>query len=241
MATPRLRGALALEFAVAAGGAMVLVNTVVLIRATFGLDDSAVALALASFGAGSILAALGLQRILSVLSDRSAMLFGAVLMLAGLATGPWLATFSALLPVWAVMGFGFSLSQMPIGRLLVRSAHPADRPALYAAQFALSHAGWLVAYPLAGWIGATYGLDAAFAAMTALGLGAFLVALVLWPADDPTLLDHRHDGLPADHPHWIEHRPMSGQHHRHAFVIDALHPRWPPAGRTNGLTGNPKN
>ncbi len=34
------------------------------------------------------------------------------------------------------------------------SGHPEDRPFLIAAQFALSHAGWLVTYPLAGWLGA---------------------------------------------------------------------------------------
>ncbi len=227
MATPRLRGALALEFAVAAAGAMVLVNTVVLVRAGFGLGESAVALALAAFGAGSILAALALQRILAHLSDRGAMMLGAVQMLAGLACGPWLGSLGTVLPVWAVMGFGFSLSQMPIGRLLVRSAHPPDRPALYAAQFALSHACWLVCYPLAGWVGATFGLDAAFIALTALGLAGLVAAVAVWPATDPSALEHDHDGLPPDHPHLAEHRPQSGRGHRHAFVIDALHPRWP--------------
>lgn len=50
----------------------------------------------------------------------------------------------------------------PSGRLLRRSAHPEDRPAVFAAQFALSHACWLLTYPLAGW------LITAFGAMPAL-------------------------------------------------------------------------
>lgn len=45
---------------------------------------------------------------------------------------------------------GYSAMLTPSGRLLRRSAHPEDRPAIFAAQFALSHACWLVAYPLAG-------------------------------------------------------------------------------------------
>ena len=58
-----------------------------------------------------------------------------------------------LLPLWFVIGVGSSLAQTPAGRLLRRSSHAEDRPALFAAQFALSHACWLVTYPLAGWLG----------------------------------------------------------------------------------------
>ena len=54
LATPRLRGLLALNLAVAAAGAMVIVNTVVLVQAEFGLSQRATALALAAFGGGSM-------------------------------------------------------------------------------------------------------------------------------------------------------------------------------------------
>ena len=64
LATPRLRGLLAVNAAVAAAGSMVFVNTVVMVQAGFGLTQSAVALALASFGAGSMVAALVLPRLL---------------------------------------------------------------------------------------------------------------------------------------------------------------------------------
>src|SRR4051794_11519787 len=64
LATPRLRGLLALNLSVAAAGAMVIVNTVVLVRSILGLTDSDVAVALAAFGFGSMLAALVLPRVL---------------------------------------------------------------------------------------------------------------------------------------------------------------------------------
>ncbi|MBA3325153.1 MAG: hypothetical protein H0T41_07805 [Rhodobacteraceae bacterium] len=48
LATPRLRVLLALSLAVAAGGAMVIVNSVVIVRGTFGLGDREVAPALAA-------------------------------------------------------------------------------------------------------------------------------------------------------------------------------------------------
>ena len=70
LATPRLRGLLALSVAVAAAGAMVIVNTVVLVKVRFGLGDREVALALAAFGAGSMLAALTLPRLLERMPDR---------------------------------------------------------------------------------------------------------------------------------------------------------------------------
>jgi hypothetical protein len=55
-ATPRLRGLFTLNIGVAAAGAMVMDNTVVMVQSDFSLSQSSVALALAAFGGGSILA-----------------------------------------------------------------------------------------------------------------------------------------------------------------------------------------
>uniref|UniRef100_UPI0035B3BBC4 MFS transporter n=1 Tax=Tabrizicola sp. TaxID=2005166 RepID=UPI0035B3BBC4 len=149
--TPRLRGLMVMEAAVAAAGAMVYVNTVVLVQARLGLGEESVALAFAGFGGGSMLAAFLLPRILSRLADRPVMIGGAALMVAGVALVPLVGSLSALIMLWALIGFGFSLTQTPIGRIINRSAREADRGAVFAAQFALSHACWLVTYPLAGW------------------------------------------------------------------------------------------
>ncbi|HYZ26556.1 MAG TPA: hypothetical protein VE597_06590 [Geminicoccaceae bacterium] len=54
----------------------------------------------------------------------------------------------------------------------------------YAAQFALSHAGLLFTYPLAGWLGATAGLPVAFAVLGLIAAGAVLLAIRLWPRHD---------------------------------------------------------
>src|SRR5215216_1709242 len=74
LATPRLRGLLALNLSVAAAGAMVIVNTVVVVRGLLGRPDSDVALALGTFGGGSMIVALVLPRLLERLPDRSIML-----------------------------------------------------------------------------------------------------------------------------------------------------------------------
>jgi H+ antiporter protein len=228
LATPRLRGLLALNLAVAAASAMVIVNTVVLVQAQFGLNQRATALALAAFGGGSMLAALLLPRLLDSIPDRRAMLTGACILVAGLLLGNVVHSYALLLPLWFVLGLGYSLTQTPSGRLLRRSSQPEDRPALFAAQFALSHACWLITYPLAGWLGAKAGLPATFVALAALAAFAVVAAMGLWPAHDPDEIEHIHDGLDKTDPHLAGAvRLGGGYRHRHTFVIDSHHPEWP--------------
>ncbi|HPE58746.1 MAG TPA: MFS transporter [Thiolinea sp.] len=224
LATPRLRGLLAINFAVAAAGAMVIVNTVVIVKSGFGLGEAQVAWALAAFGGGSMIAALSLPKLLEQVPDRPVMITGAAALVAGTAIGALIPSFTMLLPLWFVIGFGYSVAQTPSGRLLRRSAHAGDRPAIFAAQFALSHACWLIAYPLAGRFGAGMGLPATFVLMSLIGLGGVQLALRLWPAGDPSDIAHDHPDLPPDHPHLREHGTTD---HHHALVIDDLHRHWP--------------
>lgn len=221
--TPRLRGLLLMEAAVAASGAMVYVNTVVLVRDRLGSGEQAVALAFAAFGAGSMLAAAFLPRILSRFPERPVMLGGAALMVAGVAAVPLVGLLGGLMGLWAVIGFGFSLTQTPIGRIINRSAHEADRGAVFAAQFALSHACWLMTYPLAGWVGSAAGMSVAAYVLAGIGVAGLLAALVFWPSRDLQVIAHAHPDLPDGHPHLLEH----GVSHVHRVVIDDLHPRWP--------------
>jgi MFS family permease len=80
LATPRLRALAAIDLALAAAGAMVIVNTVVIVQGRFGLDESRTALLLAINGAGSMLAALTLPRLLDRLPERRVMLTGTALL-----------------------------------------------------------------------------------------------------------------------------------------------------------------
>jgi MFS family permease len=222
--TPRLAGLLAVTLAAAAGSAMVIVNTVVIVKG-MGRTQQDVALALAAYGGGSMLAALLLPRILKTVADRTVMLAGAAILASALAAFSVAAlTWSMLLAGWLVMGLAYALSITPGGRLLRRSSSEADRPALFAAQFALSHVCWLVAYPVAGQIGASVGMPVAFAALAGLAVIGVVLALWGWPRQDPAMVVHEHPELPADHPHLLEHGRIG---HRHAYVIDDLHSHWP--------------
>ena len=181
---PRLRGLLALSLAAASAGAMVIVNTVVYVRDRLGGSDSDTAIAFAASGAGSMIVALLLPRLLVRVPNRPVMLGGGAVLGLGLLLGLAEPGFVALLPVWFVLGAGASLILTPSGLLLRRSAPEGDRPAIYAAQFALSHACWLIAYPLAGWIGRSLGLPAAFAILAAVTMASTVLATFLWPARD---------------------------------------------------------
>lgn len=229
LATPRLRGLLALTLTAAAASAMVIVNTVVIVKG-MGLSQRDVALTLAAFGGGSITAALTLPRILDRIADRTVMLAAAAVLTLALAAlaaitaimQPGPAYWHVLLGGWLVLGVAYSASVTPSGRLLRRSANADDRPALFAAQFALSHVCWLVCYPLVGQLGARVGMEAAFGAMAVLAAIGTLVALRIWPANDPDVIAHEHGDLAADDPHLAVH-----SHGEHPYVIDRRHPKWP--------------
>lgn len=232
LATPRLRGLLALNLAVAAAGAMVIVNTVVVVQAILHRPQDDVAVALGLFGGGSMVAALLLPRVLDRLADRAVMIPSAALLglvLIGFAGESWGngIGWAALLTTWLVLGIGYSAAQTSTGRLLRRSASAEDRPAVFAAQFALSHAAWLVTYPLAGWMGATVGMPTTLAALGLITLAATAAAVLLWPSDDPEAVEHAHPELDPSHPHLTA---AHGHRHAHAYVIDDLHHHW-PSGR----------
>ena len=233
LATPRLRGLLSLTLTAAAVSAFVIVNTVVLVRAGYGLGNSSVALALAAFGTGSMLAAFALPRLLGMIAERSLMIGGAFL-LAVLTLGhgfymqvAGLASWPVFLSIWAVSGALYSVILTPGGRLLRRSSNDADRPALFAAQFSLSHATWLLTYPVAGFVGQAYGLSVAMLVLGLIAVIGVAAAVVFWPVGGAADLLHEHADLPTDHPHFQEHATQ-GKRHAHAFVIDAEHDSWPP-------------
>ena len=84
-----------------------------------------------------MLAALLLPGLLDRLPERRVMIAGALTMIGALLAlalsirimGP---DWAALLIAWAIIGIGYSTVLTPSGRLLRRSAHPEDRPAVFA-------------------------------------------------------------------------------------------------------------
>ncbi|MGC0418011.1 MFS transporter [Embleya sp. AB8] len=247
-ATPRLRALLALDLAVAAAGAIVFVDTVVVVHDHFDRPASAVSLALGAYGAGSMSAALLLPRLLRRFADRAVMLAAALALpvilacVAGLtATAPGAWTWSLLLSAWAAIGAASSAVLTPGGRVLRRSAADPDLPAAFAAQFSLSHGCWLLTYPLAGRLATAAGLPVTAIVLAVVASAAGTVAATTWPTHDPLRLAHVHADLPADHPHLTDAvHSAAGPRHDHHYVIDRHHHRWPEEASTTRRPRRPR-
>lgn len=187
----RLRSLLALNLVVAAPTALVLVNTVVYVRDVLHRPDTDLALALACFGVGSMIVALSAPKVLDRFGDRAVMLTGAGVIpfvLAGAAAltllgvpgaGWWL-----LLGLWFLLGAANSTILTPSSRLLRDASTEETRPYVFTAQFSLSHACYILTYPLAGWVGAVAGLGWAAVALTIIAVTASAGAFVSWPRHD---------------------------------------------------------
>lgn len=184
-----LRGALLINLGVAAAGAFVLVQTVEVVRGTFALGSWAVPVALAALGGGSMLTALALPRVLAVRSERTVMLAGAATLVAATALVPAVLAAPAyvglvvLCVLWALMGGAWAAAETPVGRLIQAEVHTRDLPAAFAAQFSLTHACWLVTYPLAGWLS---GLATTAWTLSAIGFASLCAAAVVWRASPST-------------------------------------------------------
>jgi MFS family permease len=225
--TPRLRALCALYLGVSAASAMIIVNTVIYVKENLALTSTDVAAALAAAGGGSMIAALTLPKVLDKVADRPVMLMGGAVMAVGvflISSGP---QFPQMLGVWFLIGLGWSLVQTPAGRVVNRSSSAADRSAFFSAQFAISHACWLLFYPIAGQL--------------------TVLAARLWPRDDAVVLVHEHQSVEHSHEHsHDEHHDHEGNHaglnadephthvhahaavrHSHAYVIDDHHASWP--------------
>ncbi|WP_434080730.1 MFS transporter [Sanguibacter sp. Z1732] len=91
-------------------------------------------------------------------------------------TAQWL----ALLTVWVLLGAATSAILTPSARLLRRNSTEQTRPAVFAAQFSLSHACFLITYPLAGILGASIGMPAIALVLGVIGVLGTVLAVVAW-------------------------------------------------------------
>ncbi|MFC9995876.1 MFS transporter [Nocardia sp. NPDC127526] len=188
---PVLRGLLAMNLVVAAATSLVIVNTVVYVRDRLGGSNTGVALALGCFGFGSMAVALTTPRALQAFGERRFMLTGCRILpigLAAAATIPLLppAVGAVLLAVtWMSLGAGTSMINTPAARLLRAQTDPGSRTAAFTAQFSLSHACFLLTYPIAGTLGAAAGLPMTAVTLAILATLAATTAARVWPVSVP--------------------------------------------------------
>jgi Na+/melibiose symporter-like transporter len=213
---PALRAVLAFDLVIAATGAITLVSTVNVVRDLLAGSEADVALLLAVSGAGTATAAVLAPLLLRVVHERTVMLAGSVIALVSVGGAVALsagASWGSACVVWAGIGLGNGLTLMPIGRVLRRAGRLDDRPAVFAAQFSLSHACWLLTYPLTGRLGTAAGFAVTWAVLLGLGVSAAVTALVVWPRRLTRPVLHTHVDTAAG-PGWAHsHEVMDDEHH----------------------------
>ena len=180
-----LRSLLALNLVVATATAMVIVNTVVLVQGGLSRAQTDVALMLAAYGAGSMIVALAVPKLLDRARDLDVMLVGAAALPVGLVAAAIVilapastATWILLIAIWFWLGAATSLVLTPSARLLRRASDHSNRSAVFATQFSLSHACFIVTYPLAGTLGSGLGLPAVATILACIGVAAASLALL---------------------------------------------------------------
>ena len=171
---------LSLNIVIAASGAMILVNSVSIIQGFFGLSESKLAIAMLCYGTGAMLSAI----VVFIISDNSnykrIMMIGAFLTSLTSFSSIFIQSYEALLLSWSCFGFLSSFILVPIGQILREETKPSDRTAIFGAQFSLSHACWLISYPLMGYLLVFGGLEISFLIIAIVVLITTSIAGYLW-------------------------------------------------------------
>ncbi len=219
-----LRQTLLLALQTSVMGGFVLVATVDFVKVQLGRSDAAYAWVMAAYGIGAVCGATIYGR--ATPSVRNAMVSAsAPAMLIALGLAAAFQQYAAVLVGWTLAGAAQSILGIRGNELLAANSQGEERPHIYAAHFSLSHAGWGLTYPLAGFLTTALGFGE-----TAWLFGALLaaVSLPLWlkrpyeksqPPSDHEAHQHAHSAFdPPDTFHSHEHRHGALVHshpHRH--------------------------
>jgi len=219
----QLRETLYLALQTSVAGGFILVATIDFIKGQLGLADTAYAWEMASYGIGSVLGAAAYGKARS--GVRRALVHSAApAMLLALVGAGYFERFEPLLIAWALAGAGQCILGIRGNELLAANSAPDERQHIYAAHFSLSHAGWGLSYPIAGFavtfLG--FGISAYLFAglLAAVSLPVWLTRLRLTaihtqvadrnhghshsafdPPGDYHTHEHRHGDLVHSHPH----------------------------------------
>jgi NRE family putative nickel resistance protein-like MFS transporter len=155
-----LRRSLMLSLQVSIVGGLAIVSTAGYVLNELELKGNYYAIAMATMGGGSMLAALHFSSCAKCGKRRWSWVvlpvFFAVLVSVALVE-----SYPMLLVAWLISGAGQGVFGIVSNNLLADNTVEAERPHVYAAQFALSHVGWGISYPVCGWVTAEYGFAAA--------------------------------------------------------------------------------
>ena len=178
---------LSLNMVIATSGAMILVNSVTIIQGFFGLSEYKLAIAMLCYGTGAMLSAFVVFIKSGESNYKRIMLIGAFLTSLTSLSSIFIQSYEALLLSWACFGFLSSFILVPIGQILREETNVNDRTAIFGAQFSLSHACWLISYPLIGYLLVFSGLKISFFIIAILVFMTTSAAWYLWHSSSVNL------------------------------------------------------
>jgi MFS transporter, NRE family, putaive nickel resistance protein len=150
-----IRYALLLELVASLSGALVLVNTVGLVKGQLNLGDLEYGWVMTAFGIGATLAALAAGFLDKRLKRTTFVLLGATVSTLAVLPANYL-SYAPLLFFWLLAGAGQNWVNLPTQTLIADRTPEDAQGRVYGAHFAWSHLWWAVAYPLAGWLGSRF-------------------------------------------------------------------------------------
>ncbi|MCF3935249.1 MFS transporter [Acuticoccus sp. M5D2P5] len=178
---PRFRALPYLAFVMAAGTAMVMTTTPVIVQGVLGLGARATAVAFAGFGSGAVVGALLWVWLARRHGERALMMTGAALVALGLFGGIVAASYPAFIVLWIMIGAGVMLIHTPAAFAIGRNVGAASLQVAFGAGLALQNAALLVVYLLAGWLTAATSLDTTFLVLGLVAGAASLLAFRVRP------------------------------------------------------------
>lgn len=247
--TPRLKAVLAFNLVLAVAGAMVIINSVLIVKQYLNLHDQRLPLLLLAAGLGAICASFGANKLYAKFSQRQTMFYAALAtvlcLLIGAALSFSAAGFYSFCALWLAIGAGNALLLIPSLNIVRASSNPQDRNDYYAANFSLTHFAWLFAYLLAGILANYLTLGWVFIILAIIAVVATFYAASVWQKNDQYVLQHSHEFIEhehyhshdAHHRHHLDEKNYPPRHrhrhvhlpltHSHYFVIDEHHLKWP--------------
>tara|TARA_B100000900_G_scaffold415442_1_gene445334 strand:+ start:1376 stop:2575 length:1200 start_codon:yes stop_codon:yes gene_type:complete len=152
-----LKGLMFLNLAVSAGGSMILVNTIILVRSSLELGDISFPITMLMFGIGCMIAAIMIPQFAKSVAPSRIMLYGShLLSITFIALAFWIILLDFIWPVlliaWLFSGFSYTLILTPMGRIIRSVSNVDEFSQVYSAQFSLSHLCWLFMYPVSGYL-----------------------------------------------------------------------------------------
>lgn len=150
-----LRFSLSIEFISAIAGAMILVNTVGLVKTSLQLDDKHYGWIMAVFGVGAAISAFLLGSLDKTKTRSISLISGAILIGIAISFANFI-PYTGLMFLWVLAGIGQTLTDMPSETLIGENIEPQDQGKVYGSHFAFSHLWWAIAYPIAGFLGTQF-------------------------------------------------------------------------------------